>query len=82
MTNSDDFRKWGRDMVDYVAGYLDTIEERPPLAQVSPGYLRQLIPDEAPHKPDKWEDVMADLERVIMPGVCILPKNYISEEKA
>ena len=69
MTNSEDFRKHGRDMIDYVAGYLDNIEERPPLAQVTPGYLRQLIPDEAPQKPDKWEDVMADLERVIMPGV-------------
>ena len=36
---------------------------------VEPGYLRPLIPDKAPVKPDKWEDVMTDVERVIMPGV-------------
>lgn len=36
---------------------------------VEPGYLRPLIPEAAPDKPDKWEDVMKDIERVIMPGV-------------
>lgn len=36
---------------------------------VQPGYLRPLIPDHAPEKPESWQDVMADIERVIMPGV-------------
>lgn len=39
------------------------------LADVKPGYLRPLIPDAAPEKPDNWQDVMSDIERVIMPGV-------------
>lgn len=72
MTNSSDFREWGKEMVDCIADYLDGIHERPPLAQVQPGYLRSLIPDEAPQYPDKWQDVMQDIERVIMPGVSIL----------
>lgn len=41
------------------------------LPAVEPGYLRPLIPDCAPQKPDKWEDIMTDIERVIMPGVSI-----------
>ena len=36
---------------------------------VKPGYLRPLIPDEAPEDPENWENVMNDIERVIMPGV-------------
>jgi hypothetical protein len=36
---------------------------------VEPGYLQDLIPKETPQKPEKWEDVLADIERVIMPGV-------------
>lgn len=36
---------------------------------VTPGYLRPLIPETAPEKPDNWTEVMADIERVIMPGV-------------
>lgn len=39
------------------------------LPDVEPGYLRPLIPSEAPQTPDSWQDVMADIERVIMPGV-------------
>ncbi len=36
---------------------------------VEPGYLRPLIPDSAPEMPDKWQDIMKDIERVVMPGV-------------
>nr|CAA69668.1 Dopa decarboxylase [Ceratitis capitata] len=39
------------------------------LPEVKPGYLKPLIPDAAPEKPEKWQDVMQDIERVIMPGV-------------
>lgn len=39
------------------------------LPEVQPGYLQPLIPDTAPVKPESWQDVMADIERVIMPGV-------------
>jgi aromatic-L-amino-acid decarboxylase len=31
--------------------------------------MRPLLPDEAPDTPDKWQDVMADIEKIIMPGV-------------
>jgi len=33
-----------------------------------PGYLRSLLPAEAPTQPDSWEDILADYERVVMPG--------------
>ena len=36
---------------------------------VKPGYLRPLIPEEAPEDPENWQNVMNDLDRVIMPGV-------------
>ena len=42
---------------------------RPVLPTVKPGYLRPLIPEEAPEDPENWENVMNDIERVIMPGV-------------
>jgi len=31
--------------------------------------MRPLLPEEAPEAPDKWQDVMADVEKIIMPGV-------------
>nr|QJW82780.1 DOPA decarboxylase [Lucilia cuprina] len=64
-----EFRDFARDMVDYIADYLENIRDRRVLPLVKPGYLRPLIPKLAPEKPDTWEDVMKDIERVIMPGV-------------
>ena len=39
------------------------------MADVSPGYLRDLVPAEAPEKGEHWKAVMTDIEKVIMPGV-------------
>ncbi|XP_029445586.1 aromatic-L-amino-acid decarboxylase [Rhinatrema bivittatum] len=67
--DSTEFRKTGKEMVDYIADYIEKIEEREVYPDVEPGYLRPLIPDSAPVEPEKFEDVMKDVERVIMPGV-------------
>lgn len=56
-------------MVDYIADYLENIEQRPVYPDVEPGYLRDLIPTEAPVEPDNYDDIIKDVERVIMPGV-------------
>ncbi|TDH05258.1 hypothetical protein EPR50_G00141790 [Perca flavescens] len=64
-----EFRRRGKEMVDYVANYLANIEQRPVYSDVKPGYLRSLIPTEAPLEPENYEDVIKDVERVIMPGV-------------
>ncbi|XP_045118085.1 aromatic-L-amino-acid decarboxylase-like isoform X1 [Portunus trituberculatus] len=67
--NSDEFRQRGKEMVDYIADYLDTIEERRVTPAIEPGYLRKLVPSEAPQKPEQWDDIMKDVEEKIMPGV-------------
>ncbi len=69
MTTPNEFREFGKAMIDYAADYLENIRERPVLPDVRPGYLRNLLPDEAPEKPEEWKDVMADIERLVMPGV-------------
>ncbi|XP_060564972.1 aromatic-L-amino-acid decarboxylase-like [Ruditapes philippinarum] len=67
--DAEGFRKYGREMVDYIADYLKEIRERPVVHRVKPGYLKKLIPDEAPEKPEEFSEVMKDIERVIMPGI-------------
>ncbi|KAJ8883622.1 hypothetical protein PR048_015467 [Dryococelus australis] len=67
--DSHEFRQFARAAVDYVADYLDTIRDRAVLPSVDPGYLRRLVPEDAPIQPDSWQSVLADIERVIMPGV-------------
>ncbi|KAG7476043.1 aromatic-L-amino-acid decarboxylase [Solea senegalensis] len=67
--DTEEFRRRGREMVDYVADYLESIEKRPVFPDVEPGYLHSLIPTEAPVDPETYEDIIKDVERVIMPGV-------------
>ncbi|XP_039381149.1 aromatic-L-amino-acid decarboxylase isoform X3 [Mauremys reevesii] len=64
-----EFRKRGKEMVDYIADYFEQLEERQVYPDVEPGYLRPLIPDSAPQEPESFEDVLKDVERIIMPGV-------------
>ena len=69
MTSPAEFREFGKAMIDYVADYLENIRDRPVLPEVKPGYIKNLLPDEAPEKPEEWGTVMADVERIVMPGV-------------
>ncbi|XP_045876599.1 aromatic-L-amino-acid decarboxylase isoform X1 [Meles meles] len=67
--NSGEFRRRGKEMVDFVADYLEGIEGRQVYPDVEPGYLRPLIPASAPEEPDTFEDILNDVEKIIMPGV-------------
>uniref|UniRef100_G1LN30 Aromatic-L-amino-acid decarboxylase n=1 Tax=Ailuropoda melanoleuca TaxID=9646 RepID=G1LN30_AILME len=66
--NSGEFRRRGKEMVDFVADYLEGIERRQVYPDVEPGYLRPLIPTTAPEEPDTFEDILNDVEKIIMPG--------------
>lgn len=64
-----EFRRRGREMVDYIVDYLDNIDTRRVTPNIEPGYLRDLIPREPPQDPDDWDDIMEDVEKKIMIGV-------------
>ncbi|XP_010138468.1 PREDICTED: aromatic-L-amino-acid decarboxylase isoform X3 [Buceros rhinoceros silvestris] len=64
-----EYRKRGKEMVDYIADYLEKVDTRQVFPDVEPGYLRPLIPDCAPQDPESFEDVIKDIENIIMPGV-------------
>ncbi|KAH3790454.1 hypothetical protein DPMN_168654 [Dreissena polymorpha] len=67
--DAEEFCRHGKEMIDYVADYLENIRERRVFPTVEPGYLRKLIPEEAPEEGESFEDIFKDVERVIMPGV-------------
>lgn len=64
-----EFRVRGKEMVDYICSYMDTLDSRRVTPSVEPGYLRELLPTEAPQEPEDWDTIMADVENKIMPGV-------------
>jgi len=56
-------------MVDYIADYLDNIKNRRVTPEIEPGYLQNLIPNEAPLEGESWKTIMDDVESKIMPGI-------------
>lgn len=56
-------------MVDYIADYLETIRDRRVFPDVQPGYMRNLLPENAPVEGEEWNEIFTDVERVIMPGI-------------
>ncbi|XP_044265618.1 histidine decarboxylase isoform X1 [Tribolium madens] len=64
-----EYRIRGKELVDYIADYLEDIRERRVFPDKKPGFLRDLIPDSAPVEGETWPRIFADIENVIMPGV-------------
>lgn len=67
---SAEFRRRGRQMIDYIADYMDNVHNRRVVPSIEPGYLRELIPLSPPHQAEEFDKVMQDFENYIMPGVC------------
>ncbi len=65
----DEFRRVGHEVVDWVAAYWDRVEGLPVTPSVEPGDIRALLPEHPPAAPERWDEVIADLDRVVMPGI-------------
>uniref|UniRef100_A0A6A7G1P7 Aromatic-L-amino-acid decarboxylase n=1 Tax=Hirondellea gigas TaxID=1518452 RepID=A0A6A7G1P7_9CRUS len=67
--DSNEFRTAAHRLIDYTINYNDTIRDRRPMPEVEPGYMRPLLPSSAPETPDSFDEIMADVEKIIMPGM-------------
>jgi len=65
----DEFRRQGTELVEWIASYMERLEDLPVLAQVEPGWVRAQLPDHPPAEGEPWPDIVADLDRVIVPGL-------------
>lgn len=63
------FRKAGYDAIDRICDHFYSLRQKPVVAQVSPGYLRSLIPDSPPQEGQKWASIMDDYQKFIVPGL-------------
>ncbi|HET7640773.1 MAG TPA: pyridoxal-dependent decarboxylase, partial [Ktedonobacteraceae bacterium] len=63
------FRRYGHQVVDWMADYLAGVGEYPVLAQTTPGTLRHSLPAHPPTHPEAMETILADFDRQILPGI-------------
>lgn len=65
----EEFRAAGREVIDLIADYLETVGSRPVLGPVQPGDVRAQLPPHPPTAAEPLADVLADVQRVILPGI-------------
>ncbi len=65
----EEFRRAGYQLVDWIAGYLDTIEELPVTPDVGPGDVIRQLPEHAPTEVEPFAAVLADVDRIVVPGL-------------
>ncbi|KAI3388970.1 hypothetical protein SNEBB_006630 [Seison nebaliae] len=67
--DSQEFRRRGKEMIDFIADYLRDIGERRVLPDVEPGYMKEMMPLTAPFHSEPWDNVLKDINNIIMPGL-------------
>jgi len=64
-----EFSRWGSHISQWAADYHATLRERPVRAQVRPGEVAEQLPMKPPESGEPMDAVMADFERIVMPGI-------------
>ncbi len=65
----DEFRKQAHKLVDWMADYMENVEEYPVKSQVQPGEIFSRLPDVPPLHPEPFSALMKDFNEIIMPGI-------------
>lgn len=65
----EEFRSHGHAVVDWIADYYTRIESYPVLSRAEPGQLRASLPVSPPPKGEPFSEILADVEKLILPGV-------------
>ncbi len=64
-----DFRRYGRAVVDWIADYYERVESLPVLSRVKPGQIRDCLPPMPPEQGEAFEAILDDVNEHILPGV-------------
>lgn len=67
--DAETFRRYGHELVEWIADYLNHSERYPVLSRVQPGEVRDALPPRAPEHGEGFDAILADFERVILPGI-------------
>src|SRR5689334_22750146 len=64
-----EFRRFGHELVEWIANYFDRIDDLPVLAAIEPGDLKAQLPSAPPVHGEPMENIVADIDRLIAPAL-------------
>jgi len=65
----EEFRTAGHRLIDWIADYRTRVGSLPVMAKTQPGDVKRQLPATPPHDPESFDTVLADLDRIVMPGL-------------
>src|SRR5829696_5556745 len=65
----DEFRHFGRLVIDWIADYWERVGSLPVRSPVAPGEVAAALPGHPPGEGESLEALLADLDRVVLPGL-------------
>lgn len=68
-TPKEEFKKFGHELIDWIADYLDNIESYPVLPDIKPGDIKSKLPQTAPIEHEDLTNIFSDVDKIILPGV-------------
>jgi aromatic-L-amino-acid decarboxylase len=67
--DTEEFRRAGHTLIDWIADYRSSLEQRPVRAQVKPGDVRKQFSATPPDQPLSPEQLLQNLENHVVPGI-------------
>jgi aromatic-L-amino-acid/L-tryptophan decarboxylase len=65
----EEFRRYGHQIVDWVADYGAGVAERPVMPPVEPGDIKAKLPAAPPERAEPFDAVLRDVEQILLPGL-------------
>jgi len=66
---AEDFRRFGHELIDWIADYFENIDQRPVMPAMEPGDLKAQLPLTPPAHGEPMEQIIADVDRLIAPAL-------------
>jgi aromatic-L-amino-acid/L-tryptophan decarboxylase len=65
----EEFRTHGHALIDWISEYIEHVDSHPVASAVQPGEIRASMPEHPPTSAEPFTEVLADLDRIVMPGI-------------
>lgn len=65
----EDFRRFGHQLIDWIANYRAGVADLPVMSPLEPGAVRAELPATPPARPEAFDGVFRDLQEIILPGL-------------
>ncbi|MBN1158167.1 MAG: aspartate aminotransferase family protein [Bacteroidales bacterium] len=69
MLNTEEFRKYGHEFIDWMANYYASVEQYPVKSKVKPKDIYNKLPDSPPEEGESMEAIFEDFKKIILPGI-------------